>query len=64
MTSPDHFSLSDEKLRTQINLICTYLETIELCLNDKTPLAKTVVQMLVDSVVLLAEEMQESVDGR
>ena len=62
--SSDYFSLSDETLRSCINLIYSCLSIIELCLNDKTPLAKAVVQMAVDNVVVLAEEIQESVGSR
>ncbi len=61
---PDYFALSDESMRIRINLIRTYLDVIELCMNDKIPLAKIVVQMTVDSIVVLAEEMQEDVDKR
>lgn len=62
MKQPDRFSLSDESMRIRINLIRTCLDVIELCMNDKIPLAKAVVQMTVDNVVVLAEEIQEDVD--
>ncbi len=64
MKQPDRFSLSDESMRIRINLIRTCLDVIELCMNDKIPLAKAVVQMTVDNVVVLAEEIQEDVDNR
>ena len=40
------------------------LDIIELCLNDQTALAKAIVQMTSDNVLILAEEMQEDVDRR
>ncbi len=64
MKQPDYFALSDESMRIRINLIRTCLDVIELCMNDKIPLAKAVVQMTVDNVVVLAEEIQEDVDKR
>ena len=64
MKQPDCFSLSDESMRIRLNLIRTCLDVIELCMNDKIPLAKAVVQMTVDNVVVLAEEIQEDVDHR
>ncbi len=60
----DCFSLSDESMRIRLNLIRTCLDVIGLCMNDKIPLAKAVVQMTVDNVVVLAEEIQEDVDHR
>ena len=59
---PDHTELAEERFRTQINLAHSYLDIIELCLNDHSDLAHAVESMLVDSLVILAEEMQESVD--
>ena len=64
MTRTDFFALSDERLRTQINLAYSYLEVMELCLSDHSPLAQAVVSMLIDSIVILVEEMQENVDKR
>ena len=64
MKQSDYFALSDERFRTQINLAHSYLDIIELCLNDHSDLAHAAVSMLVDSLVILAEEMQESIDGR
>ena len=57
-------TVSDETLRTRINLMHTMLDIIELCLDDQTDLAKAVVQMTSDNVLILAEEMQEGVDQR
>ena len=64
MTRADFFALSDERLRTQINLAYSYLGVMELCINDHSPLAQAVVSMLIDSIVILVEEMQENVDKR
>ena len=64
MKQHDCISLSDESMRIRLNLIRTCLDVIELCMNDKIPLAKIVVQMTVDNVVVLAEEIQEDVDKR
>ena len=57
-------TVSDETLRTRINLMHTMLGIIELCLDDQTDLAKAVVQMTSDNVLILAEEMQEGIDQR
>ena len=57
-------TVSDETLRTRINLMHTMLDIIELCLDDQTDLAKAVVQMTSDNVLILAEEMQEGIDQR
>ena len=57
-------NLYDETLKVQISLVHTCLDIITLCLDDPSDLARAVVQMTVDSVVMLAEEMQESVDQR
>ena len=59
----DYVPMSDETLRSYINLIRSCLDMIELCMNDKIPLAKVVVQLTVDNVVILAEEIQEDVSG-
>ena len=64
MKQSDYFALSDEAMRIRINLIRSCLDVIELCMNDHIPLAKSVVQMTVDNIVVLAEEMQEDVDKR
>ena len=64
MKQPDYFSLSDESMYIRINLIRSCLDVIELCMNDKIPLAKIVVQMTVDNIVVLAEEIQEDVGQR
>ena len=64
MKPSDNYTVSDEALRTRINLMHTMLDIIELCLNDQTALAKAVVQMTSDNVLILAEEMQEDVDRR
>ena len=64
MKRVDYFALSDERFRTQINLAHSYLDIIELCLNDHSDLSHAVVSLLVDSLVMLAEEMQEDVDQR
>ncbi len=64
MKNSDYFALSDEALRIHINLIRNCLDIVELCMNDHLPLAKIVVQMTVDNVVVLAEKMQEDVDKR
>ena len=64
MKLSDNYAVSDETLRTRINLMHTMLDIIELCLNDQTDLAKAVVQMTSDNVLILAEEMQEGVDQR
>ena len=60
----DGYVMSDETLRTHMHLMHTLLDIIELCLSDHSGLAKTVVQMTTDSIVMMAEEMQESVDRR
>ena len=60
----DYVPMSDETLRSYINLIRSCLDVIELCMNDKIPLATVVVQLTVDNVVILAEEIQEDVDKR
>ena len=59
----DHY-MSEETLRCSIHLVQTCLDVIELCLDDQTDLAKAVVQMTSDNVLILAEEMQEGVDQR
>ena len=64
MKPSDNYPVSDETLRTRINLMHTMLDIIELCLDDQTDLAKAVVQMTSDNVLILAEEMQEGVDQR
>ena len=64
MKLSDNYTVSDETLRTRISLMHTMLDIIELCLNDQTDLAKAVVQMTSDNVLILAEEMQEGVDQR
>ena len=60
----DGYVMSDETLRTHMHLMHTLLDIIELCLSYHSGLAKTVVQMTTDSIVMMAEEMQESVDRR
>ena len=62
MTRSDSIALKNEAMRTRINLIKNMLDVIELCLNDHSSLAAAVVQMTVDNVVVLAEEIQESID--
>ena len=57
-------SLMNEALRVRIGLIRNCMDVIELCLNDNLPLAKVLVEMTVDNVVVLAEEIQEDVDKR
>lgn len=64
MKPSDNYTVSDETLRTRINLMHTMLDIIELCLDDQTDLAKAVVQKTSDNVLILAEEMQEGVDQR
>ena len=64
MKQPDHFSLSDESMHIRLNLIRSCLDVIELCMSVQIPLAKAVVQMTVDNVVVLAEEIQEDVGQR
>ena len=56
--------LYDETLRVQISLAHTCLDVILLCLDDPSDLARAVAQMTVDSVVVLAEEMQERMSQR
>ena len=62
MMKPDRTKLAEDRFRMQISLAHSCLDIIELCLNDPSDLAKAVVSMMVDSMVMLAEEMQESVD--
>ena len=64
MTRAEHNALAEERFRIQINLVRSCLDIVEMCVNDPSDLAQAVVSMLIDSIVILVEEMQENVDKR
>lgn len=64
MKTPDDRVMSNETLHTHINLMHTLLDIIDLCLNNQTDLARAVVQLTADNVLILAEEIHDDVDQR